>query len=447
MQSGSSPTQFVTRIACSLMCVALALSAQPANSASPPRLNPESILREWATASQAIVPAGKSAGKRTQHAQRSRHNGHQIAIIVEFRGPIVADKLLARYRFTKAKRTGNTIRLTAVPRDVVERLFIPRFEVGFTDDSILPTSLRFADRNSDKMGEPVAILIKLSDAIIAELNAPVRAPLPSDIQLVGGEQVKSQETVRTAAAEIPADNRKESAEVRRVLAKWKASVSQVRTFRAEFVRFRYDRVFNVERRSRGSLVYVAPNKWRLDVQPSEFKPGENSGRMDDSGKRYTLQSGRARETMIWTGKKVYRVSHESKQVEVFNKPIRKANVRKASFSFSFAGAFFDYARTHLPMFATWQPQMETEFTWSIANRTQSQLQLVGIPRTKQLKSHFAEIGILLDAKTFRVRAVKFVDPGKHAETVFLLKNVMVNVNGRRIEPPKRAGYKWIEHGK
>lgn len=169
--------------------------------------------------------------------------------------------------------------------------------------------------------------------------------------------------------------------------------------------------------------------------------------MDDSGKRYTLQSGRARETMIWTGKKVYRVSHESKQVEVFNKPIRKANVRKASFSFSFAGAFFDYARTHLPMFATWQPQMETEFTWSIANRTQSQLQLVGIPRTKQLKSHFAEIGILLDAKTFRVRAVKFVDPGKHAETVFLLKNVMVNVNGRRIEPPKRAGYKWIEHGK
>jgi hypothetical protein len=125
MQSGRIPTQFVSRIACLFIVASLALSAKPAISAPPPRLSPASILREWATASQAIVPTGKSAGIRTQHAQRSRHNGHQIALIVEFRGPVDADKLLARYRFIEAKRTGNTIRLTAVPRDVVERLFIP----------------------------------------------------------------------------------------------------------------------------------------------------------------------------------------------------------------------------------------------------------------------------------------------------------------------------------
>jgi len=455
MQSGRVPTHRMFPIASLLIGAAIVLSTQPTIAAPPPRLSPEHVLREWASISQAIVPPGKSAAKRACHAQRERHNGHQIALIVEFRGPVDADKLLARYRFTEAKRTGNTIQLTGIPRDGIERLFVPRFDVGFTDDSFLPTSLQFADRNSDKMGEPVAMLVKVSAAVIAELNAPVRAPLPSGIRLVGGERGKFQGTVKTAAAEIPAGDSNQSPEVQRVLEKWKASASRVRTFRAEFMRFEYDHVFNVERRSHGSLMYAAPNKWRLDVQPSEVKSDVNDGRIDDSGKRYIVQPRQPPETTIWTGKKVYHVAHKPKQIEVFPKPARKVGVRKASFSESFRNWYFDTARIQLPLFATWRPDMETEFDWKLVNETSSRLQLTGIPRTKQLKSQISEVGLLLDAKTYRVRAVKFVDPGKNSETVYSLRKVLVNIDDnavefaddRRIEPPNLPGYKWIEHGK
>jgi hypothetical protein len=72
-----------------------------------------------------------------------------------------------------------------------------------------------------------------------------------------------------------------------------------------------------------------------------------------------------------------------------------------------------------------------------------------------LKSQFAEVGLFLDAKTYRVRAVKFINAENNFETVFSLHNVLVNVNenavefadDRRIEPPKLPGYKWVEHGK
>ncbi|MBT6495221.1 MAG: outer membrane lipoprotein carrier protein LolA [Planctomycetaceae bacterium] len=455
MQSGRIPTHRIFRIACLLIGAALALSAQRTSAAPPPRLSPEHVLREWASISKAILPAGKSAGKRTQHAQRGRHNGHQIALIVEFRGPIDADNLLARYRFTEAKRKGNTIHLTCIPRDGIERLFVPRFEVAFTDDSFLPTSLQFADRNSGKMGKPVAMLIKVSEAVIAELNAPVRAPLPPDIQLVKGEQVNSPEAVKTAAADIPAGTSKPSTEVQRVLAKWKASASQVRTFRADFVRFKYDHIFNLERRSRGSLIYAAPNIGRIDFRPSSVNPGAVSERMGRNSKHYKLESDRSRETWIFTQQKVYQVSHETQQVEVFSKPIRRTDGRKASFFEAIAIAFFDITRVRLALFATWRPFMETEFDWELVNQTSSRLQLKGVPRTERLKSNYSEIGVLLDARTFRVRAIKFVDPAKNTETIFSLQNILVNIDDnavefaddRRIETPNLPGYKWIEHGK
>ena len=187
MQSGRVPTHLVFPVACLLIGGAIVLATAPSIAAPPPRLSPEHILREWAAISEAVVPTSKSAEKRTCHAQRGRLNGHQIALIVELRGPIDADDLLARYRFTEAKRKGNTVRLTVIPRDGVERLFVPRFEVEFIDDSYLPTSLRFADRNGGKMGEPVAVLVKISAAVIAEMNEPVRAPLPPEIRLVKGE--------------------------------------------------------------------------------------------------------------------------------------------------------------------------------------------------------------------------------------------------------------------
>ena len=202
----AQPHRFFTSFASLLAVVAVAVMPQSLLAAPPPRLSSAHIVREWAKASQAIVPPGKSAQLRTLHRHRRQFNGHQIALINEFRGPVDADELLKRYRFDEVTRTGNTYRLQAVARDGVERLFSPRWQIDIDAATNLPVSLMLPLCGGGNGRQLVGLLTRQQRIDIALRELPARSR-PGTIVLASGQTSGSRrvqaESNRAAERKMP----------------------------------------------------------------------------------------------------------------------------------------------------------------------------------------------------------------------------------------------------
>jgi hypothetical protein len=177
----------MNRLVCLLAGAALTLPAQSAPAAPAAGLNPEHVVREWAAASRVIAPQGKSDHRRLLHTYGNQHNGHQIALICEFRGPVDADRLLERYRFTSAERDGDDILITAVPRDEVERLFVGHFEIGVAADTFLPAAIRFEGSRQPTAARPIALLNRWQREQIAQVESPAADRTPTVLRVASSQ--------------------------------------------------------------------------------------------------------------------------------------------------------------------------------------------------------------------------------------------------------------------
>lgn len=175
-----------------------ALPTDTVLSQTPP--SAERALRLWADASAEIPAPGKSARQRALYRHRSDHSGHEIALILEFLGPVDADDLLQRYRFTGIEQAGGGIRLTAVPRDSVERLFYRQWEIVLDARTHLPVSLTFSGRNDRSPGEPVALFSDRQRALIAAANVTKETHVTDNVQLASAESPAENRVVQAAAS-------------------------------------------------------------------------------------------------------------------------------------------------------------------------------------------------------------------------------------------------------
>lgn len=147
----------------------------------------ERVLRLWAAAAETVSSPGKSARQRILYRHRAVHSGHEINLVLEFLGPIDADELLGRYRFTGVERIGDRLRLTATPRDGVERLFLPQWEVMLDAETYLPVSLAFSGRDERPQSGPIALFTDQQRESIAAANPLLEAPRPGRIRLAAAE--------------------------------------------------------------------------------------------------------------------------------------------------------------------------------------------------------------------------------------------------------------------
>jgi hypothetical protein len=184
------------RTACLLAGALLTLSATATVSAEPPVAEP--VLRRWAAASAAIPPPGKSAGQRALFAHRRQHSGHEIALILKFRGPVDVADLLQRYQFARCNRNGDRIRLRATPKDGVERLFFEQFELTLDAKTYLPTAISFTDRHGNRKGELITLFTDRQRERFARTNEPVEAPVPRPVKLASADDPAENSIVQAA---------------------------------------------------------------------------------------------------------------------------------------------------------------------------------------------------------------------------------------------------------
>lgn len=431
--------------------LAMTLAAQQA--AAAPRLNPEHVLREWAKASQTIVPVGKAAQQRTFHEYKNAHKAHQIALINEFRGPVDADQLLKRYRFTEVKRARKLFRLTAVPRDDVEGLFMAGFEVAFSDNSFLPVSIQFVDTNGKQQGDSIALLTSRHESATEAFD---RSPVEQErsvVRLAAAVDDPAGESVQQANIKFPAKQGDDSKRLQEVLNKWKANAKRTKTIRATFSRYEYDHIFHLETRARGTLAFRAPDKAKIEIEASKASIGATSQKFDKQGKRYLVEDHSKAETWIWWKNHGCMVSHASKQIDIYSKSRNPSPVRPATFTQNKSSTFVDSLKRQRPLFNSWSSCLESEFEWSLVTDTTSQLQLRGVAVTLEAKQQTDEIFVLLEPTSFRLQAMRFVSSRGNHELVYVLRDVMINVDDDAVEfvnpvsfeVPELPGYRTIKH--
>jgi hypothetical protein len=124
----------------------------------------QNALANWEAASRDVEPPTEEDEHVAYVVHKSKSSGHEIAVALEFQGPVRAEALQQKYRWTRLEENGDVIRLHAEPIEAVERLFCRGFEVELDAAAKLPTAIRFIDKNGKPKGEPLKLAVKMPRA-------------------------------------------------------------------------------------------------------------------------------------------------------------------------------------------------------------------------------------------------------------------------------------------
>ena len=231
--------------------------------------------------------------------------------------------------------------------------------------------------------------------------------------------------------------------VMKILQDWEKASGKFTKLQGEHFRWRYDFVFNVERRSKGKFWYATPDKGRMDVEPSNAKgkprAKDRDGKKLPGGKTFKVQPDKE-DLWISNGKEIIQVDAAQKTIEVF--PIPKAmqgqGITDSPLPFLFGMKAKKAAvRYHLVEGNLNAPE-------------KGRIHLIAKPYLIQDAHNWSRAEIMLDAKTFYPQAIKLIDPGGNGETVYQFSNVrqpgfFAEKFGANPFAIKRAGFKRIVH--
>ena len=171
-----------------------------------------------------------------------------------------------------------------------------------------------------------------------------------------------------------------------LLLKWERESAKIRDMEAEFRRITYDPVFGGKEGEEGGkelaygkLLYLKPDKGIMEITPhGEKKPSE---------------------TWICTGLAVYEVKPKIQHVIIHELPPEQQgqNISEGPLPFIF-GLNADKAKKRYQL--------------TLLSDTPEEALLHVLPREKQDAQNFSEAYLLVDKKTFTVRAVRTVEPNR-----------------------------------
>jgi len=226
-----------------------------------------------------------------------------------------------------------------------------------------------------------------------------------------------------------------SPEVEKVLKDWESHTSQFKTMSLEFVRFTYDKTFEVEKRAEGSVVYAAPDKGNYLVKGMKIEPGEKSRKRNKNGVPYALKSD---EPARWVcnGKEVIRIDDQAKPptYEKAGIPVESQgqNIIDGPLPFLF-GMKADRAKRRY---------RDIE----LLEGEEGEIRLQVRSKEDQDARAWDTAVIIIDAAKFTPKAVKLKDV-TGAESVHVFKNVVVNKKKGLFETdpfnPSLKGYKQV----
>ena len=220
----------------------------------------------------------------------------------------------------------------------------------------------------------------------------------------------------------------------KVLKDWEQNTSLFKKLVGEFRVFKYDPIFEVEKRAKGKFAHEAPDKGSYERLPADIPEGTISGKLGKDKQPYELRADEP-ERWVCTGKEVFKINDKERTYEKFQIPpeAQGQNIIDGPLPFLF-GMKADQAKKRYKM--------------KLKKKAENEIWLEVIPRRAEDAGNWQRAIVIIDAERFVPNAVKLFDP-TGAETVHLFSNVEINpTRGWRIwaaDPfaPKLSRYKQV----
>jgi len=224
-----------------------------------------------------------------------------------------------------------------------------------------------------------------------------------------------------------------------ILQQWEASGEKIQRLTGKHTRFVYDYVFEVEKRSKGEFLYVAPDMGSFEIEPISVPKGAVGAKVGKSGSPFKLEPDLP-ERWVCNGKEILKIDDQAKTYEMVVIPPegRGQNIIDGPLPF---------------LFGMKADQAQRRYALELLKETEREVWLKAIPRLQQDAVNYREATIILDRETFLPRAVRLIDPSGNKETVHAFKDLTVNgrpnLFGLGSDPlkPNLASYKRVLNDK
>ncbi|MDX1968137.1 MAG: hypothetical protein SFV23_13260 [Planctomycetaceae bacterium] len=198
-----------------------------------------------------------------------------------------------------------------------------------------------------------------------------------------------------------------------ILKDWERESAKIKVLQGEHKRSEFNKVFGVEKQSKGMFYFEAPDKGRIDMQGIEVKPGAKSSMVDPvTMEPYELACG-ADQGWICTGNEVLVLTPSEKQFEAFPIPpnMQGANIIQSPLPFLFGMKADDAKR---------------RFQLTLRGQNEKAYVIGAVPRLQMDAQNYSHAMISLDKVTFIPRGVQLIDPAGTLMTKYTFENIQVN---------------------
>jgi TIGR03009 family protein len=235
----------------------------------------------------------------------------------------------------------------------------------------------------------------------ADDNEDVAEPAPR--RRAGGRQPRPEA--------LPLRIEKLNPELEQVLKDWEFHTSRFKTMAGSFTRFKYDRTFEVEKRAEGKFVYEAPDKGNYELRGVKIQKGDVSKKKNKNGDPWELKSDEG-ERWVCNGKKVIRINDKEKTYEEVPIPpdSQGQNIIDGPLPF---------------LFGMKAEKAKLRYKLELKERDESEIRLDVFPRLPGDAANWVKASVIIEAKTFKPRAVKLLDP-TGAESVHVFRDIVIN---------------------
>lgn len=234
-------------------------------------------------------------------------------------------------------------------------------------------------------------------------------------------------------------------ELETILREWEIESAKIKRLVGKHERIVYNKVFEVQKNSRGEFYYEAPDKGRIDVVGIEPKKGEKSRRKNQKTQTpYRLEKDQ-QSKWICTGQEILSINEDDKTYEAFPLPpdLQGENIINGPLPFLFGMKSEEAKRRFAISFADQKnPDKNNE----------SVVWLNAEPRQEMDQENFRLATIILDRKRYIPISVKLIDPAGTTETIYNFPPDDLEINSKELLPvlfrskpfePNLKNYKMI----
>ena len=246
------------------------------------------VLGQWERASSGLLGVGPLEHRRLYYLHGPDHSAHEIAVLNEFRGPVLAADLARRFEWSLKETADETV-MVGRPTDEVEQLFYRELTVAIDPKTHLPKSVSFEGNHAGQTGEPLAVVMSPRTL---EPNRFPQDPNARPLQVASRIEDSPREhspirvvehITRKAQVqpELPID-------LEHALKVWETALGEIHSLHANVTRYTYETQTHVEHRAEGELSYAAPGIVQCTLKPAPIDPNAQSRRRTSDGVAYEL---------------------------------------------------------------------------------------------------------------------------------------------------------------